>query len=78
MQQTEERSRALPEVPSNDPVGEVLRVFSDLQKKVSERFEGTSDEDDLLQPLPWYSGVRYVPQPPHFAVPWECKEDSNQ
>lgn len=28
--------------------------------------------------IPWYSGVRYVPQPPHFAVPWECKEDSNQ
>ena len=51
MQQTEESLRALPKGPSNDPVSEVLRVLGDFHKELSERLEGTPDQDGLLQTI---------------------------
>ena len=77
MQQTEESLRALPKEPSNDPVGEVLRVLGDFQKELSERLEGTPDEDGLLQTIRPHTMVfrrEIRSTAPHF-VPWERKED---
>jgi len=79
MQQTEESLRALPKEPSNDPVGEVLRILGDFQKELSERLEGTPDEDGLLQTIRPHTMVfrREIRSTvPHF-VPWERKEDLN-
>ena len=79
MQQTEESLRALPKEPSHDPVGEVLRVLGDFQKELSERLEGTPDEDGLLQTIRPHTMVfrREIRSTAPDFVPWERKEDSN-
>ncbi|KIM62717.1 hypothetical protein SCLCIDRAFT_118891 [Scleroderma citrinum Foug A] len=77
MQFTEERLRALPKEPSNDPVGEVLRLLGGFQKEVSERLEGTPDETGLLQTIrphteKFKSEIHGTA--PNF-VPWEREEN---
>ena len=77
MQFTEERLRALPKEPSNDPVGEVLRLLGGFQKEVSERLEGTPDETSLLQTIrphteKFKSEIHGTA--PNF-VPWEREEN---
>lgn len=76
MQITEERLRALPKEPSNDPVGEVLRVLGDFQKEVAERLEGTPDETGLLQTIRPHTEKfkREIHGTAPNFVPWERKE----
>jgi len=77
MQITEERLRALPQEPSNDPVGEVLRVLGGFQKEVSERLEGTPDETGLLQTIRPHTEKfkREIHGTTPNFVPWERKEN---
>ena len=77
---TEERLRALPKEPSNDPVGEVLRVLSGFQKEVSERLEGTPDETGLLQTIRPHTEKfkREIHGTAPNFVPWECKNVSHK
>ncbi|KAH7929544.1 hypothetical protein BV22DRAFT_1102356 [Leucogyrophana mollusca] len=51
LRNTEEEMRTLPKAPSNDPIGEVLHVLSNFTRALSQRLEGTPEEDGLLQTI---------------------------
>ena len=76
LQQTENDLAQLPQPPSNNPLGDVLRALDDFKKEVSERVEGTPDADGLLQTIRPHTATfksRIRGTAPNF-VPWERKE----
>ncbi|KAG6328165.1 hypothetical protein ID866_10924 [Astraeus odoratus] len=47
--ETEQELASLPTKPSNDPVGEVLRVLRNFTTELAQHIEGTPDENGLIQ-----------------------------
>jgi len=76
LQQTESDFAKLPQPPSNNPLGDILRALDNFKKEVSERVEGTPEADGLLQTIRphttnFKSKIRETA--PNF-VPWERNE----
>ncbi|KAL4066185.1 P-loop containing nucleoside triphosphate hydrolase protein [Scleroderma citrinum] len=73
LQQTEKEIAKLPQPPSGNPLGEILRVLDNFKKEVSERVEGTPDADGLLQTIRPHTTdfkLKIRETAPNF-VPWE-------
>ncbi|KAG6333571.1 hypothetical protein ID866_5520 [Astraeus odoratus] len=49
--ETEQELASLPTEPSNDPVGEVLRVLSKFMAELAQHLMGTPDENGLIQTI---------------------------
>ncbi|KAL4066183.1 P-loop containing nucleoside triphosphate hydrolase protein [Scleroderma citrinum] len=76
LQQTEKELAELPQPPSSNPLGDVLRVLDEFKKELSQRVEGTPDADGLLQTIrPHNAKFRreiYATAP--YFVPWKKSE----
>ncbi|KIO03399.1 hypothetical protein M404DRAFT_145645 [Pisolithus tinctorius Marx 270] len=51
LQHAEKDLADLPPVPPSDPVSEALRILSEFRKELSDRIEGTPEENGLLQKI---------------------------
>ncbi|KAL4066184.1 P-loop containing nucleoside triphosphate hydrolase protein [Scleroderma citrinum] len=73
LQQTEKELAELPQPPSSNPLGEVLRILDNFKKELSEHVEGTPDRDGILQNMRPHTTKfrrRIRTTAPNF-VPWE-------
>ncbi|KAG6329455.1 hypothetical protein ID866_9634 [Astraeus odoratus] len=73
IQQTERELSQLPQGPSDNPVGEMLRALDDFKKEFLERVEGTPEEDGILQCVRPHAATfrRQIRATAPNFVPWE-------
>ena len=77
LQESENQLEELPQPPSGNPLGEVLKLIDAFKKDLSERVEGTPGADGLLQKLHRHTAKfrrRIYASAPCF-VPWENDDD---